>query len=127
VPTVVALLAELPRFQGCDWLFSGDGRRPSQSFTLPKRRLDAASGVTGWTLHDLRRTGRTMMGNLEVADETAERILGHSLGSLNATYNVSRHRAAKRRALLALEAEILRVVEPAAVISLSPSAEAQAA
>ena len=35
------------------------------------------------------------MANLEVADETAERVLGHSLGGLMATYNVSRHRKQK--------------------------------
>jgi len=50
------------------------------------------------------------MANLEVADETAERVLGHSLGGLMATYNVSRHRKQKMAALVALEAEILRVV-----------------
>jgi hypothetical protein len=54
------------------------------------------------------------MANLEVADETAERVLGHSLGGLMATYNVSRRRKQKMAALLALEAEILRVLgEPA--------------
>jgi hypothetical protein len=36
--------------------------------------------------------GRMLMANLEVADETAERVLGHSLGGLMETYNVSRHR-----------------------------------
>jgi hypothetical protein len=45
------------------------------------------------------------MANLEVADETAVRVLGHSLGGLMATYNVSRHRKQKMAALLALEAE----------------------
>ena len=30
------------------------------------------------------------MANLEVADETAERVFGHSLGGLMATYKVSR-------------------------------------
>lgn len=50
------------------------------------------------------------MANLEVADETAERVLGHSLGGLMATYNVSRHRKQKLAALMALEAEILRLV-----------------
>ena len=53
---------------------------------------------------------RTLMANLEVADETAERVLGHSLGGLMATYNVSRHRKQKMAALVALEAEILRIV-----------------
>ena len=53
------------------------------------------------------------MANLEVADETAERVLGHSLGGLMATYNVSRHRKQKMAALVALEAELLRIVERA--------------
>ena len=46
----------------------------------------------------------------------AERVLGHSLGGLMATYNVSRHRKQKMAALVALEAEILRIVgeEPGA-------------
>jgi hypothetical protein len=39
-----------------------------------------------------------------------ERVLGHSLGGLMATYNVSRHRKQKMAALVALEAEILRIV-----------------
>lgn len=114
-PAVVSALAELPRFQGCDWLFSNDGKRPLQSFSASKRRLDEASGVTGWRLHDLRRTGRTLMANIGVDDAAAERVLGHSLGSLNATYNMSKHRAQKRAALAALEAEILRIVAPTAV------------
>ena len=51
------------------------------------------------------------MANLEVADETAERVLGHSLGGLMATYNVSRHRKQKMAALVLLETEIPRIVE----------------
>jgi alpha-beta hydrolase superfamily lysophospholipase len=50
------------------------------------------------------------MANLEVADETAERVLGHSLGGLMATYNVSRHRKQKMAALVTLEAELLRII-----------------
>jgi integrase len=106
----VGLLQSLPRFAGSDWLFTINGTNPLSSFTRPKRKLDEVSGVTGWTLHDLRRTGRTIMADLEVADETAERVLGHSLGGLMATYNVSRHRKQKMAALVALEAELLRIV-----------------
>jgi hypothetical protein len=61
----------------------------------------------------LRALGRphrkSTMANLEVADETAERVLGHSLGGLMATYNVSRHRKQKMAALVALEADLLRI------------------
>ena len=47
------------------------------------------------------------MANLEVADETAKRVLGHSLGGSMVTYNVSRHRKQKMAALVALEARIV--------------------
>jgi hypothetical protein len=53
---------------------------------------------------------KTTLANLELADETAERVLGHSLGGLMATYNVSRHRKQKMAALVTLKAEILRIV-----------------
>jgi len=109
-PLAVELLRSLPRFAGSDWIFTVNGKNSISEFARPKRKLDKASGVTGWTLHDLRRTGRTIMANLEIADETAERVLGHSLGGLMATYNVSRHRKQKMAALVALEADLLRIV-----------------
>jgi hypothetical protein len=37
-------------------------------------------------------------------------VLGHSLGGLMATYNVSRHRKQKMAALVALEADLRRIV-----------------
>ena len=41
-------------------------------------------------------------------------VLGHSLGGLMATYNVSRHRKQKMAALVAVEADVRRIVgEPA--------------
>jgi len=109
-PLAIELLRSLPWFAGSDWIFTVDGRYPISSFTRLKKKLDKTSGVTGWTLHDLRRTGRTLMADLEVLDETAERVLGHSQGGLMATYNVSRHRKQKTAALLALEADLLRIV-----------------
>ena len=109
-PLAVVLLRSLPRFAGSDWIFTINGTHPISAFTRPKSKLDKAASVEGWTLHDLRRTGRTIMANLEVAGETAERVLGHSLGGLMATYNVSRHRKQKMAALVALEAELRRIV-----------------
>ena len=110
-PLTLSLLASLPRFKGSDWIFTVDGRHPMSSFTRLKRKLDEASKVTGWRLHDLRRTGRTLMANLEVLDETAERVLGHSQGRLMATYNISSHRKQKTAALTLLQDEVLRIVD----------------
>jgi hypothetical protein len=37
-----------------------------------KARLDARSGVTGWRLHDLRRTARSLMSRAGVLSEHAD-------------------------------------------------------
>jgi integrase len=52
-----AILADLPRFEGCDWVFTTNCRMPVSGFSKVKERLDRLSGVSGWRLHDLRRTG----------------------------------------------------------------------
>ena len=44
-----------------DVVFTTDGARPMGSFGERKAAIDEASGVTGWTLHDLRRSARTLM------------------------------------------------------------------
>ena len=53
-----------------------------------------ASGTTGWTRHDLRRTGATMLGEMGELPDIVEAALNHvSIRSaLAATYNRSRYR-----------------------------------
>jgi integrase len=58
-------------------------------FSKLKMMLDAASGVTGWRFHDLRRTVRTRLAALGVAPDIAERCLNHvsAVGALAAVYD----------------------------------------
>jgi integrase len=84
---------------------------PAQNWSGCKTALDAASGVTGWTLHDLRRTAATMMAqDLKVAPHIVEAILNHSPGKLVATYNRADYREEKRAALEAWDQQIQKVV-----------------
>jgi integrase len=53
---------------------SGSGLRGYSKFKL---RLDAASGVSDWGWHDLRRSARTGMARLGVPDQHAEAALNH--------------------------------------------------
>ncbi len=46
-----------------------------------KHRIETMSGVTGWTLHDLRRTTATGMAKLKVPPHVIERVLNHASGS----------------------------------------------
>ena len=96
-----ATLASVPR-QG-DYLFPARRREtPFTGFSPSKADLDAASGVTNWTLHDLRRTFATGLATLGVAPHVIERLLNHITGSLSPIalrYNKAKYDAEMRAAL----------------------------
>jgi integrase len=58
------------------------------------KALQEASGTQGWTRHDLRRTGATMLGEMGELPDIIEAALNHTSirSPLAATYNRSRYR-----------------------------------
>jgi integrase len=94
------------------YVFSNNGMRPLNGFTEPKARLDAASGVTGWRLHDLRRTARSLLSRAGVRAEDCEKCLGHTLPGIQATYNLHDFYLQKKKAYEMLTAEIERIINP---------------
>lgn len=72
----------LPQFP-TDLLFPARGNEanPISGFSRAKIRLDEASGVSGWTLHDLRRTTATFLAKQGTPPHVIERILNHVSGS----------------------------------------------
>jgi integrase len=99
-----AVLAEVPRIASCDFVFSGDGKHPITGFTRMKAKFDAASGVTGWRLHDLRRTARSIMSAVGVNPDHAERCLGHALPGIRKIYDRYEFRSEKLHAFERLAA-----------------------
>jgi integrase len=93
-----AVLADIPRMSGGQFIFSCDGRRPISSFSRSKRALDRASGVTGWTIHDLRRTARSLMSRAGVPADIAERAVGHVIPGIRAVYDRHAYRDEKGHA-----------------------------
>jgi integrase len=65
------------------FVFSQTGENPFQAFSVAKRELDKFSGVTGWRLHDLRRTCVSGMARLGVAPHVADKILNHQSGTIS--------------------------------------------
>jgi integrase len=102
------VIAKTPRISS-EYVFS-TGTRPLEGFSRFKRRLDAASGVTGWRLHDLRRTARSLMSRAGVRAEDAEQCLGHALPGIQATYNKHDFYLEKKRAYEALAGLVERIV-----------------
>jgi integrase len=105
-----ALLAAIPVLGDAGWVFTASGKRPWLSFTDGKRMLDEASGVTGWTIHDLRRTARSLMSRAGVNADVAERCLGHVIGGVRGVYDRHAYREEKARAFEMLAAQIERIV-----------------
>jgi integrase len=83
-------------------VFSLLGTKPFQEFSRAKRELDQLSEVTGWRLHDLRRTCVSGMARLGVAPHVADKILNHQSGTISGVAAVyQRHQfLAERRAAL---------------------------
>jgi integrase len=69
--------------RGPQFVFSILGTKPFQEFSKAKRRLDQLSNVTGWRLHDLRRTCVSGMARLGVAPHVADKILNHQAGTIS--------------------------------------------
>jgi len=107
------LLQNVPRVDGGPLVFSSDGHRP-MSLAKPKHILDAACGVAGWTLHDCRRTARTLMSRAGVAPDHAERCLGHRIGGVRGVYDQHKYHAEMQHAFEALATQIEHIVNPRA-------------
>ena len=108
----LSLLEARPRIVGCPYVFSNNGRGPIAGFDDLKRAFDEKCGVAGWTIHDLRRTARTLMARAKVSPEHAERCLGHSINGVEGTYNRHDYLDEMHRAYEALARQIERVVDP---------------
>jgi integrase len=93
-------------------VFTFDGVTPLAGFSKPKGRLDNASGVKGWTLHDLRRTARSLLSRAGIASDVAEMCLGHVLPGVRGIYDRHKYFEEKRHAFEALAGLIERIVEP---------------
>jgi integrase len=111
-PLSQAALAALPPGNG-QWIFvNSQGTGPLVDFVRTKTKLDAACGVTGWTLHDLRRTARSLMSRAGVPSDHAERCLGHVIGGVRGTYDRHEYHSEKAKAFEALAGLIERIVNP---------------
>ena len=94
-------------------VFSLLGSKPFQKFSKGKRLLDQFSGVTGWWLHDLRRTCVSGMARLGVAPHVADKILNHSVGTISgvaAVYQRHEFLAERREALERWGTHVARLV-----------------
>ena len=98
------------------FVFSRSGDISFQDFSSAKREIDEISGVTGWRLHDLRRTCVSGMARLGVAPHVADKILNHQTGTISgvaAVYQRHDFLAERREALESWGTHVRRIYDNA--------------
>ncbi len=98
----IDILATVPRVASRDHLFGARSERGFCTWAEGKRLLDARSGVTGWVVHDIRRSVATKLADIGVMPHVVEQILNHQSGHKRGhagTYNRSIYEREVRNAL----------------------------
>jgi integrase len=102
------ILANMPRFEGCDFVFTTTGEGPIKDFSGSKALLDKTMGahmekqghkLEPWRLHDLRRTCSTNLAALKVDPFIRRRVLNHALEGVDKIYDRYDYLDEKRAAL----------------------------
>jgi len=106
-----------------------DGIRPFSGFSKAKKALDSEIArirseagrepMPRWTLHDMRRTGRSLMSRAKVPTDHAERVLGHVIGGVRETYDRYEYLDEKRDALTRLSNLLLEIIAHSTVTPLA--------
>jgi integrase len=104
---------------------SASGKKHFNSFSQGKAAFDELlpDDMEPWTLHDLRRTSRSLMSRVGVTTEIAERVLGHKRKGVERVYDRFAYTEEKSAALQKLAdciALILNPPEKENVVQLKP-------
>ena len=115
---VLAVIETQPRIDGSDYVFGSRVKTPFTAFGKSKAKLDGSllaaskTPIPNWTLHDLRRTAKSLMVRAGVRPDISERVLGHVIGGVEGTYDRHSYLEEKRDALEKLAAMIERILDP---------------
>lgn len=124
--SALAIIDAQPELEDCDYVFPSRARTPYSGFGKSKIALDRAvlaamkkqskdsvkvEPLPNWTLHDLRRTAKTLMVRAGVRPDISERVLGHVIAGVEGTYDRHSYVDEKRDALEKLASMIGRILD----------------
>ncbi|MCH8098510.1 MAG: integrase family protein [Proteobacteria bacterium] len=123
--TALAIIREQTRIGENPYVFAGRGDGHFKGYSPCKRAFDvrvtkALSEVADgeplprWTLHDLRRTARSLMARAGVRPDIAERVMGHTIPGVEGVYDRHTYRDEKADALKRLAGLIALILDPPA-------------
>ena len=95
---------------------TADRSRPPNfnSWSKSKSKLDARlpAEMPEWTLHDLRRTARSLMSRAGIPRDHAERVLGHAIAGVEGVYDRHAYEDEKAEALEKLAKLLDQIINP---------------
>jgi integrase len=125
--TALTLIERQQKLADCQYVFPTSAKTPYSRSGKSKAKLDSAvfaamkarakkgakvKPILNWALHDLRRTAKTLMVRAGVRPDISERVLGHVITGVEATYDRHSYADEKREALEKLAAMIERILTP---------------
>jgi hypothetical protein len=128
---MLALLQTLPHFADGGYLFSTDGgKKPTWMSSKVKQRLDQHMLRTlralarrrgndprkvqlpAWSNHDIRRSVRSNLSRLKIAEEAREAVMAHARPGLKGVYDLHDYLDEKREALELWATRLRSIVVP---------------
>jgi integrase len=111
-PQALSIIATLPRIGENPFVFAGRGNG-CHNISQSKRPFDRKlPKMPRWTLHDLRRTARSLMSRAGIRPDIAERVMGHAVEGVEGVYDRHSYRDEKADALKRLATLIDGIVHP---------------
>ena len=94
------------------YVFAGRGNG-SHDVSQSKPTFDAKlPKMPNWTLHDLRRTSRSLLSRAGIRPDISERVLGHAIAGVEGIYDRHKYDAEKAAALGKLAVLVDTIVHP---------------
>ena len=114
------VIAAQPQRKGNAYVFAGRLEGSLNGFSKCKAAIDSAiekergAPLASWTLHDLRRTAKSLMVRAGVRPDISERVLGHAIAGVEGVYDRHSYDREKADALASLAGLIGRILTPSA-------------
>jgi integrase len=114
MPMMREIIDGVPRMATRDQLFGARARIGFANWGEGKARLDRRSGVSAWTVHDIRRSVATRMADIGIQPHIIEAVLNHQSGhkgGIAGIYNRSSYEREIRNALALWSDHVQALVE----------------
>jgi integrase len=112
-PLALQIIEAQPRIGKNPYVFTGRGDNPMDISKIKYLFNEKLPSMPRWTLHDCRRTNRSLLSRCGISYEIGERILGHTVGSaVSQIYDRHKYDLEKKIALEKLASLIDGIVHP---------------